>query len=43
MLGAAFLQMVLKQRWMTRDADSRALAVTTLGRREMAKHIGLLV
>ena len=35
-LGAALLQAALKRKWVTQDLDSRALAVTALGHREMA-------
>ncbi len=34
-LGAALLERSLKKRWMSQDLDSRALRVTSLGRREM--------
>ncbi len=34
-LAAAFLQTALKRRWMNQDLDSRALEITTLGRREI--------
>lgn len=40
-LGAAILQVALKRKWLTRDLDSRALAVTSLGRREMLARFGL--
>ena len=42
-LGAAFLQLALKRRWVTQDLDSRALGVTSLGRREMLTRFGLHV
>ena len=42
-LGAALLELVLKRRWLSQDLDSRALAITGLGRREMLKHFGLSV
>ena len=41
-LGAAFLQLARKRRWVTQDLDSRALRVTELGRREMLGRLGLL-
>src|SRR5260370_2877078 len=41
-LGAALLNLLLKRKWVTQDLDSRALTITTLGRREMQSHFGLL-
>ncbi len=40
-LGAALLDLALKRRWVTQDRHSRALAVTTPGRREMRSRFGL--
>jgi DNA-binding transcriptional ArsR family regulator len=40
-LGAAMLKIALKKRWVTQDLDSRALAVTSFGRREMLNRFGL--
>jgi DNA-binding transcriptional ArsR family regulator len=40
-LGAALLTLALRKRWVTRDLDSRALAITSLGRREMLIRFGL--
>jgi DNA-binding transcriptional ArsR family regulator len=40
-LGAAFLKLSLKKRWLTPDLDSRVLSVTTFGRREMLSRFGL--
>ncbi|HEV2205831.1 MAG TPA: metalloregulator ArsR/SmtB family transcription factor [Candidatus Acidoferrales bacterium] len=40
-LGAAVLKLALKQKWVVRDLDSRALEVTPRGRREMAARFGL--
>jgi DNA-binding transcriptional ArsR family regulator len=40
-LGAAFLKTALKKRWVVQDLDSRALSVTTFGRREMLTRFGL--
>jgi DNA-binding transcriptional ArsR family regulator len=40
-LGAAILNLALKRKWVTQDLDSRALAVTKFGRREMLTHFGL--
>jgi DNA-binding transcriptional ArsR family regulator len=42
-LGAALLQVALKRRWVTPDLDSRALSVTSLGRREMLSRLGVRV
>jgi DNA-binding transcriptional ArsR family regulator len=42
-LGAAMLTAALKRRWVTQDPDSRALAVTSAGRREMLARFGLRV
>ena len=40
-LGAAVLQLALDRRWVVRELDSRALVLTTVGRREMFKQFGL--
>jgi len=40
-LAAALLKVALKKRWVTQDLDSRALGVTSLGRREMQARFGL--
>jgi DNA-binding transcriptional ArsR family regulator len=42
-LGAALLNAALKRRWVVQDLDSRALSVTSLGRREMLVRFGLQV
>jgi DNA-binding transcriptional ArsR family regulator len=42
-LGAALLKIALKRKWMVQDLDSRALAVTTHGRREILTRFGLQV
>jgi hypothetical protein len=42
-LAAALLRVALKRRWMLQDLDSRALRVTSLGRREMTIRFGLHV
>lgn len=42
-LGAAILKLALKRRWVLQDLDSRSLAVTTLGRRELPARFGLAV
>jgi DNA-binding transcriptional ArsR family regulator len=39
-LGAALLRIALKRKWVVQDLDSRALEVTTLGRREMLTRFG---
>jgi DNA-binding transcriptional ArsR family regulator len=40
-LGAAVLKLALKRKWVIQDLDSRALGVTSLGRREMMTRFGL--
>jgi hypothetical protein len=40
-LGAALLQTALKRKWVTQDLDSRALALTVLGRKEFGKRFGV--
>ncbi|MGX9865410.1 ArsR/SmtB family transcription factor [Pseudomonas moraviensis] len=40
-LGAALLQTALKRKWVTQDLDSRALTLTTLGRRQISARFGL--
>ncbi len=40
-LAAAVLGVALKRRWLTQDLDSRALRVTSVGRREMLTRFGL--
>lgn len=40
-LGSALLHLVLKRKWVAQDLDSRALTITTIGRREMATRFGL--
>ncbi len=42
-LGAAFLRVVLKRKWVLQNLDSRALGITSLGRREMLTRLGLNV
>jgi|SRR5579871_326295 len=42
-LGAALLKVVLKKKWVTQDLDSRTLAVTGVGQREMLRQFGLQV
>lgn len=40
-LGAALLKVALKRKWVTQDLDSRALSVTSFGRREMLSQFDL--
>ncbi len=40
-LGAALLGVALKRKWVVQDLDSRALEVTSFGRREMAARFGV--
>ena len=40
-LGAAFLTLALKKRWVARDLDSRVLTVTAAGRRELLARFGV--
>ena len=40
-LGAALLHIALKRKWVIQDLDSRALDITSLGRREMLHRFGL--
>lgn len=40
-VGAALLAVALKRRWVTQDLDSRALAITKIGRREMLARFGV--
>jgi DNA-binding transcriptional ArsR family regulator len=42
-LGAAVLGVAVQRKWVSRDLDSRALAVTGVGRREMQTRFGLHV
>ena len=42
-LGAALLNVALKRKWVIQDLDSRALGLTSLGRREMLTRFGLQV
>jgi hypothetical protein len=42
-LGAALLKVALKKKWVVLDLDSRALSVTSFGRREMLTRFGLHV
>jgi DNA-binding transcriptional ArsR family regulator len=40
-LAAALLEVTLKRRWVSQDLDSRALTVTSAGRREMLARFGI--
>lgn len=40
-VGAALLKLALKKKWLRQELDSRALAVTSLGRRELELRFGL--
>lgn len=40
-LGAALLALALKQRWVKPDRHSRALGLTTIGRRELRSRLGV--
>jgi DNA-binding transcriptional ArsR family regulator len=40
-LGAALLKVALKRKWVLQDLDSRALDITSLGRREMLARFGV--
>jgi DNA-binding transcriptional ArsR family regulator len=40
-MGAALLTLALKKKWVSPDLDSRALSITSRGRREMNEHFGL--
>ena len=42
-LGAALLKAALKRRWVTQDLDSRAIRVTSLGRREILSRFNVEV
>jgi hypothetical protein len=41
-LGAAILHIALKRKWVRQDLDSRALTITSSGRRELRTRFGLL-
>jgi len=40
-LGAAFLKLALKKRWVLEDLDSRALSLTGKGRRDLETLVGI--
>jgi len=39
--GAALLDVALRRKWVTKDLDSRALSLTSIGRRELRTQLGL--
>jgi len=41
--GAAFLEFALRQKWVLQEPGSRALAITSLGRRELQTQLGIMV
>ena len=42
-IGAALLQFALKKKWLSQHLDSRALQITSLGKRELHHHFGLQI
>lgn len=42
-LGAAFLQAVISRKWVIQDLDSRALALTSKGRKELSGRLGIML
>jgi DNA-binding transcriptional ArsR family regulator len=42
-LGANLFRLFLSKNWLTQDLDSRALALTRAGRRELLLHLGLQI
>ena len=40
-LGAAILKLAIRKKWVTQELDSRALSVTSVGRREMRAKLGV--
>jgi DNA-binding transcriptional ArsR family regulator len=40
-LGAGLLKLALNNKWVTQELDSRALRVTSLGRRQMTSRLGI--
>jgi hypothetical protein len=42
-LGAALLQTAIRRKWVTQDLDSRALALTVVGRKEIAARFAIEV
>jgi len=42
-LGAALLKFSLRKKWLAQDLDSRALSITSTGRRELTARLGLQI
>jgi DNA-binding transcriptional ArsR family regulator len=42
-LGAALLNIALRRKWVIQDLDSRALGITSVGRRELLSRFGLQI
>jgi DNA-binding transcriptional ArsR family regulator len=42
-LGAEILRLALRRRWVAQDLDSRALRVTSAGRRDLAARLGVVL
>jgi len=42
-VGAALFQLLLRKRWMSQHADSRAISITSLGRRELQRRFGVSI
>ena len=42
-LGAAVLKIALRRKWVVQDLDSRALGVTSIGRKDLLRRLGLHV
>jgi DNA-binding transcriptional ArsR family regulator len=42
-LGAAVLKTALQRKWVVQDLDSRALGITSLGRREVLARFGIVI
>lgn len=40
-LGAVMLKMMMGKRWITRELDSRAVSITSFGKRELKQHFRL--
>ena len=40
-LGAALLRLILQRRWVEQDADSRAVSITRIGKRELLSRLGV--
>jgi DNA-binding transcriptional ArsR family regulator len=42
-MGSALLELALRKKWVTQELDTRALRVTTFGRRELRARFGLVL